>query len=296
MSSERNYTIIDYDIKQGDNEEKALKLLRKVFNENYDSNKLTTNTENTYNKARTLHLAVLDKEENVIAFNSFTPHNFNINGEKAVAYQMGWAAIEPEFRGKSIYKNIIEAAKVEVKKLGGEFLFGFPNTTSHPIFIHKLGFSDTWLSTCKIMLPNLFTKSKIHQNINVTQSDSVEIVEIEQFNFKAHYYPEKYFSIINGESFLWGRKQKKMGLPYFSLGGLQCKNSSEFLELIQQLSRQYFFTYIEIVSHPKNKYNSFFKKMSKTNSTQPFIVYDLQGNGFNAEQPFSFFSGLKDVF
>lgn len=71
----------------------------------------------------------------VISFNSWIPWEFTYRGKGYLGYQSGESATHVEYRGKGIFKRVVNHADQVAMQRGVDFFFGFPNPASYGSFI-----------------------------------------------------------------------------------------------------------------------------------------------------------------
>lgn len=101
------------------------------------------------NKRPIIYL-VLNEKRKVIGANSFFATKLVYKGKEYLVVQSGDTMVLEEYRGKGLFKKIINFAMEDLKNSGCDAIFGFANSNSYPGFM-KLGFESLY----KI---NLFVK------------------------------------------------------------------------------------------------------------------------------------------
>lgn len=247
----------------------------------------------------TLYLGAFEGDE-LVGFIAFMSHDFLLDGEPVLAYQIGWCATHPEHRKKGIFSNLIQQAKIVLEERGGAFLFGFPNQNSRPIFIKWLGFVEYPLHRIYFpsnpLLGRLFLREaetqKPWDTRGVWQQNNREL-----FRVKDATEPGKYHLIECGHDFVWGHydevELRGLTLDVFCVGGCTLNNPHRLKELFFGGSIKA--PLIRWIVHPKNPVQRFFWSIVPGFHTEPFIVYNLQRE-ITALDPFCVSVGLKDAF
>ena len=75
----------------------------------------------------------------LLAFNFFLAHRAIIGGASKLVFQSCHSGTGTSARGRGLFSKIINHAKVELA-LEGDYIVGFPNDKSQPIFVNRLGF------------------------------------------------------------------------------------------------------------------------------------------------------------
>lgn len=83
--------------------------------------------------------------------NAFMPQTFRRDGQAITGYQSGFSATGGEHRGKGYWPKLLSAGMDILKEQGGDFVYGFPNPVSHPLFVKKLDFQTAQM--WKTVLP-----------------------------------------------------------------------------------------------------------------------------------------------
>jgi len=97
---------------------------------------------NKINNAPLIYL-VFNENGQMIGANSFFSSKFMCNDEECLAVQSGDTMVIKEYRGKGLFKKIIQYAMNDLKNSGYKFIYGFANDNSYPGF-ERLGFSKLY--------------------------------------------------------------------------------------------------------------------------------------------------------
>lgn len=279
-------------------ESDIIEIQQLAYKRSFESNAISINTNNHFSQRSTLHIGAFEGHK-IIGYNAFTPHSFIYNKNRVIGYQSGWSVTHPLHRKKGIFFNIINHAKEVLRAQGAEFIFGFPNHNSEPIFTKKLDFTSSLLAKIEIpaspLLFPFFIKNETISPSNIYTNDSKE-----QFLFKKESRSNLNIIIeeINGD-FIWGKILVKnirgIKLNYFSIGGYSITSFGNFTKILKQLSKRNI-QYFQLVTHPKASLNSILPQIKPTNKTEPYIIYDLKETGITASDSFNFSNGIKDVY
>lgn len=258
--------------------------------------RLTTTNSST----PSLYLGAVKGDE-LIGFNAFIPHDLEIGERVLCGLQSCWTATSSAHRGKKIFQNLINAGKDHLRNDGAAFIFGFPNDNSEFIFIQKLGFRK--ISSRKWQVPNfrltlkryvneLAEDSFIDPSKTITQNDRQLI------HLKAKSHGDKLVAVEIDDGISWGvrREKEKFGLkiPYFELGGIFARSSSQVRALIAELHRRTNDAFYLQLTTSEGNYLEPSLNYLRPAQTNDLIVFDLNEN--TEDRKFSFFSGVKDVF
>lgn len=291
-----------FDLKELNFEEQVIALQTKAYNRFFANGSIISNTDNLqWSGQKTLHLGAFVGNQ-IVGYNSSTPHNFKFGDSQITGYQSGWAVIDPNFRKRGIFFNLINTAKEILKEQAGAFIFGFPNSNSEPIFTKKLGFSAQNLNRIDLPASNILL-SILLKDLKVNYEKTIALIEEEQFQFKRSDRVKTGTPIIcegTKGGILWGKslQKKKFGLDLklFSVGGFNTNSTEDMKLLLRNIKSTDRPNFYQMVLHPKDPQLSYFTFFNKKPYPEPFILYDLKGSGITASDPFSFGTGLKDVF
>lgn len=89
--------------------------------------------------------------EKLVGVNCFMPMTFQFNNEKYKIAQSCDSAVDPDYRNKGVFTNIIMYAEQQLAELGYDALIGFPNDNSYPGF-KKMGWEKVG-NIKKLFLP-----------------------------------------------------------------------------------------------------------------------------------------------
>lgn len=295
-----NYTLEIVDISNPEIELKLRELYKAAFNnpELLPKGYLYKNT-NTNANLPTYFIAAVDKE-NIVGCSAFIPFDFTIGKVAHIGCQVGWSATLPNYQGQRIFVNTINYAKEYLKNKGATFLFATSNHTSHPIFIHKLGFRV--IPNALLKIPNLpFVKDSYFRNSDLERLDQMAketaFPDEEQIiTWKQQENRGEIEVVRHGESFAWGKViiRKKVGIrfPYFYIGGIHLVNAADAKTIIYKIFSQYRVYYIQLVSIESNPFNQLFSGWKK-NEMSGCIFFDLTEESF---QNFNMMYGIVDTF
>ena len=78
--------------------------------------------------------------ETLVSVNVFMKMEFLLGNKPIIGYQSGFSATSNMHRGMGIWPRLLLFSEIYLAKLGASFIFGFPNATSHPLFVKKFGY------------------------------------------------------------------------------------------------------------------------------------------------------------
>jgi predicted N-acetyltransferase YhbS len=241
------------------------------------------------------------KDGAIIGFNAFIGHRFVLEGEEVLAYQSCWTATSSAHRGKKIFQNLILAAHDILARRGAAFVFGFPNSESHPIFVRKLGYRE--MPSVKWQMPNL----QFARSLFLSRAP----VELDQLKRGAFCQDDRALIALKRNesvpeirtfehegSLCWGVSRQRVlagvTMSYVDVGGIDLAEAGDLPIIIAGLQRQFpRARYVQLVSIAEAPYNRLFKRMAPSNSNV-LIVHDLNGDSTGLR--FNFFGGVRDVY
>jgi hypothetical protein len=271
-------------------------LIYDVFGIQHKEQNLILNTT-TLSQYKSLYLAAFIEDE-IIGFNAFIAHSLLYNNETIYAYQSCWTATSEKHRGKKIFQNLIEEAKIILKKRNAAFLFGFPNSSSYPIFIKKLKFRE--IKSLKLNLLKVGVLDYFYDKNNELDPNTNGVIyqiDEELINLKVNQYGGKIIKESNDDGLVWGyieeKKIKMLKINTFSIGGVSVKAYRNIFNLLEIIKTKYNVRVFNIVVPENNTIVKNIRGFSSAN-TNNLIVFDLNIETENC--CFNFLSGIKDVF
>ena len=247
-----------------------------------------------------LYVAATQGSE-IIGFNAFIAHRLMLNGQELLGYQSCWTATSSAHRGKKIFQNLILTAQEILLARGAAFVFGFPNSASHPIFLGKLGYRET--PSVKWQMPNLPFAPRLFQSPNAMgldrhHLDAILQDDVDLIALKRNEPIPEVKLVEHAGSLCWGvRRQRTLAgirVSYLDVGGIKLADSAHLPRLISLLLGEFpKVLYAQLVSIEGAPYNRLFNGVRPSQSNV-LIVRDL--NVDTSGLRFNFFGGVRDVF
>lgn len=94
------------------------------------------------NPTQELFVDLAVSEERIAAIYAVQPVFVRVRGERTLAAQSVDTLVDADFRGRGLFTKMAEGVYSRVRERDGAFVYGFPNASSAPGFLNKLG----WLS------------------------------------------------------------------------------------------------------------------------------------------------------
>ena len=237
----------------------------------------------------------------LLAFNFFLAHRAIIGGVSRLVFQSCHSSTGASARGRGLFSKIINHAKIELA-LDGDYIVGFPNHKSQPIFVNKLGFKVIPLT--RIYAPcTSASLSMLMFNVdayNRARADQ-SLVRIDQYalaDWKQAEHPDGIIRFEFEKNLIWGRCCERIvlgrTLTLFDAGG--CDLSKPFLlkETLMRLRHMYGVDAVRFVCTNDSLLGQAWRWKLDGDNTEPLIWFPLkEGEGI---PKFDVHSGLKDVY
>lgn len=294
-----DYSVVPIDIRDVALCQKVCNLLSDTFGSEVTRDHLETCTT-TDSETASMYVAAMQNDE-IIGFNAFISHDLRSYESKVNAFQSCWTATSRHHRGKRIFQNLINEAKVLLKERGAAFIFGFPNENSHAIFTKKLGFRE--VPSLKWQVPNLpFLRTSfvaMPEHGFRQDQERVEQNDRQLIAMKSRRHGALLDTIETRDGVVWGvkRERTKAGirLKYCEIGGVTLANDGNPKRLLGDFFKTAkWAVYFQATTTEGNTLNPIFRKLTPAR-TNDLIVFDLNIDT-SANMHFDFFGGVKDVF
>ena len=257
------------------------------------SNYLIGNIES--NASEPSFFLVAKDGEQIVGCNGFLANDFFLNGNRYVGYQSCWSATHPDYRGKGVFRGIINEAKRILKNSGAGFIYGIPNDDSLPVFIKKLGFVE--IPAVVVRIPNIPFNKYLYLKKSHTDKDGVCSIDEKQIQqHKIAQYPLEVKSFEYKNSWVWGKliKKVKFGIkfPVFYIGGVHLADENDLKFLLAKIFKTHRVLFIQIFSCTTNSFNVLIKGWQRSKMND-FIFYNLN---MPESEHFNIMIGAIDVF
>ena len=153
-----------------------------LFEAEYATNKAAFETffskfyEHEFQKNKCIRIVALDQDK-VIGFQSFFYWPYTFQGREFSSYQSGNSLVHPDYRGKGLFKKMLNFIYTSDIKNEMDFIMGFPVEASFPSFI-KNGWLNILDIRWSIKLINpfafLFSKNRIEKRFLQTCTISAD--------------------------------------------------------------------------------------------------------------------------
>ena len=231
----------------------------------------------------------------LVAFNGFLAHGATSRRGALLLYQSCHSATRPDHRGRGLFQALIEHAK---HNLDGDFIVGFPNANSEPIFLKRLGFRRLPLS--RIWLPTVLSSLLLDDDRYRERFADVARVRLDEracARWKSAERPDEVIVIEDGSALLWGRivLRKLAGLQSrtFVVGGFDAKEPRELSRLLSRLAWKWKVPFAQFIYTVDSALAAAARLPLSGDRTEPAIWCPLRPP--SDEPRFDFGVGLKDA-
>ena len=184
-------------------------------------------------------LVIAKQGEQLIAFNSYLPWEFEFMENKYLGYQAGEVATRKDFRGKGLFSENIKFTEKLFKERKIDILFGFPSSLSiGPAFglgyfpIAVFSFYLRIINPFKFMEKRRWDKYKKYNEIMLKEANKITPIVDNRYNkwrFEENTkdYDRIEYVEMNSRAIFYLRKNKWKGIPELILMDCQFSNYNE---------------------------------------------------------------------
>ena len=235
-------------------------------------------------------------DQELVSINAFMPLDFRRGTTPLVGVQSGFSATDSRHRGKGYWPRLMQFAEQYLVEQKVAFIFGFPNPTSHPLFVHKLKYTEFEFHNFKIpSFPPLMGAT-----LRATRSAEGEAL-VPDFDDNRRWKEgsgggDRIVSAETVSGRIWGklRRRSKLGIAftYLEVGSLEVAPGGSLKDLFASVARVAGVAALYLSINPENAY---YPLLRGGRFGQPLIVrplgdFDLSGG------PLNFFGGMRDTF
>lgn len=237
----------------------------------------------------------------LLAFNFFLAHRAIIGGVSRLIFQSCHSGTGASARGRGLFSKIINHAKVELAS-HGDYIVGFPNDKSQPIFVNKLGFkviplTRIYAPCTPASLSGLLLDVSAFDRARTDQS----LVRIDQYaaaDWKQAEHPGGIIRFEFGTNLIWGRTFERtlLGrkLILFDAGGCELNKPLLLKETLESLRRKHGVGAVRFVCSSDSLLGQAWRWQFGGDKTEPLIWFPLN-DGLGTPK-FDIHTGLKDVY
>lgn len=241
------------------------------------------------------------ENDELLAFNFFLAHPAIIGGESRLIFQSCHSGTGTAARGRGLFSKIINHAKVDLAH-HGDYIVGFPNDKSGPIFVNKLGFKAIPLT--RIYAPCtpaglsvLLFDANAYDRARADQS----LIRIDQHAVADWKQAEHAGGLIRFEyetNLIWGRPFERTVLGrkliLFDAGGCELNKPLLLKETLESLHRKHGVSAVRFVCSRDSLLGQAWRWQLGGDKTEPLIWYPLRESV--GMPTFDVHTGLKDVY
>lgn len=241
------------------------------------------------------------EDDKLVAFNGFTAHRILRGGTVRLMFQSCHSATHPASRGRGLLTKIINHAKTALAE-NGDYIIGFPNEKSEPIFLTKLNFQRVGMT--RVYAPCfparvsalLFESDAYAQAIS--DGSMIRIDQHAAASWKESEHPKEIVQHEYLTNFIWGRmtSRRKLGstVRMLDAGGCELNKPWLLLETLSSLRRACGVSVVRFVCANNSALGQSWRWQFKGDKTEPLIWYALR-DGLGAPK-FDAHIGIKDVY
>lgn len=237
----------------------------------------------------------------LLAFNFFLAHRAIIGGVSRLVFQSCHSGTATSARGRGLFSKIINYAKGDLA-LHGDYIVGFPNDKSEPIFVNKLGFKVVPLT--RIYIPCISASlSVLLFDINAYDRAKVDqsLVCIDQYaaaDWKQSEHPGGIINFEYEENFIWGRLFERLllgrKLIFFDAGGCKLNKPLLLKKTLELLRCMHGVDAVRFVCSSDSMLGQAWRWQLSGDKTEPLIWFPLKDGSIIPK--FDVYNGLKDVY
>lgn len=237
----------------------------------------------------------------LLAFNFFLAHRVIIREVSRQIYQSCHSGTGTSARGRGLFSKIINHAKVELAP-HGDFIVGFPNDKSQPIFVNKLGFkviplTRIYAPCTPAGLSGLLFDVNAYDRARADQA----LVRTDQYAAADWKQAEHQGGIIRFEyenNLIWGRSFERtvLGrkLVFFDTGGCELNKPLLLKQTLAALRRKQGVSVVRFVCSSDSLLGQAWRWQLSGDKTEPLIWFPLKEGVVTPK--FDVHTGLKDVY
>ena len=232
---------------------------------------------------RTIFLGAYD-ESRLVAFNGFIAHPTT---DGRLIFQSCHSATDPDYRGRGLFTSLLRRAE---EMLDGDYIVGFPNSNSGPLFKAKLNYE--FVDLIRVIIPTRFAGISLS---GLAQHEVVQCDEEAVLAWKKREWPEVR-DFRHGNSLVWGKfSKRRLGpvlLTMLDAGGMRLAQRSDLDPIMSQL-RGAGAHLVRLVLTPDHPLAKAARRQWPGDRTEPFIYRALHGQ--LAQRSFAASTGMKDA-
>ena len=254
-----------------------------------------------FNNPKGTRIYAAYEDNQLLAFNFFLAHRASVSGDSRLVFQSCHSGTGTAARGRGLFSAIIKHAKVDLAAQG-DFIIGFPNSKSAPIFLNKLGFKAIPLTRIYVpcILPSL---SSMLFNVDaysraLADQTLVSIDHAATADWKKLEHPGRIIKFEYEGNLIWGRNFERsiagQKLIIFDAGGCYFGDPLLLKKTLVELRRIEGVDFVRFVCSSNSLLGQSWHGQLSGDKTEPLIWFPLK-EGLGTPN-FDIHTGLKDVY
>lgn len=274
---------------------KLLDTVQEALGKNRTLEWIQRRTDSDY---RDTHFAAYEINGEVACVNFFTPFSFRRGAETVNGCQSGFSATKNVYKGRGLWVGLMREAEKHLAENSLNFIFGFPNSVSLPIFLNKLGYQ------VKNLQPNLFLRNTILQKFLIDESFAWEgrghqvVGDINDFlPWHKRQSDVKIKEYTHDSSLIWGKRKVfricKMHIQVIEIGGVEGCDFTNIYEFIQKILIEEDLSIAILYASAnlsKSRLDSYLKRKSVP------VIFKRLNEGWETIDDVIFTGGMRDTF
>lgn len=215
--------------------------------------------------------------------NIFMPQTFTSGGLEVLGYQSGFSATSNAYRGRGLWPKLLQASEVVLAKEGAQFIFGYPNPISHPLFRNKLGYQTIPMRKAFVPAATAWLHRKRKHDDHITP----DVTQTERW--KRRVYGDALVTFCEDDQVGFGLLKTRKGVRFLEVGAFDPGNGTIGSCLWKMCKA----TNVSLCTVEATIGSQFLPFTPLRRSTRPFIFKPI--DVAFVPKPFDAFSGLADV-
>lgn len=154
-------------------------------------------------------------DDQLATMNAFMPQTFGKPGHEILGYQSGFSATHGDHRGKGYWPRLLAASEEILRSAGAGFVFGFPNSVSHPLFEKKLNYSTAPMFKAVLPVQALVLTKHRRKVVDIFYCPDIR----QTADWKRRSDPEVILVDHDGSA-AFGKAKRSRGIRFIDIGGL----------------------------------------------------------------------------
>lgn len=237
--------------------------------------------------------------DQLVCINAFMRMKFTCEGKQVIGYQSGFSATSADHRGKGLWSKLMKFGEEFLTAQGGNFVFGYPNPVSHPLFVKKLGYRSMKLHDIVIARTPFWAQMQLKPTKAPSTFVSILKPDLrDNVDWKRREAGPKGVDVYKfGQSSAWGkiRTTTKLGfrIKFIEIGGLDLNSPADLEGLLNAAFKKAHVLFCYISLNVENEYFPLFEIRREKYS--PVVIKSL-GNFETQGMKLNFFGGMRDTY